>query len=254
MRPDELSRMETDIHHRSSTKRRKLNTDVLSKPTSLLDPKPSSADMETHKSNDPELSDDDDAASDDLYSSSTESFSKSKRKSVLSVDRVSESRQAIAKSGVVYLSRIPPRMSPTKLRQLLSAFESPVLRIFLAPESTGALTRRVKSGGSKKRQFIEGWVEFQDKKVAKKVAELLNARQIGGKKGGFWYDDIWCIKYLPKFKWHHLTEQIGNIISSVDVLTAQLIKMLRGRKNYVTRSHKRNVKTKHLWKMLNATK
>ena len=37
----------------------------------------------------------------------------------------------------------------------------------------------------------------------------MNAQRIGTKKGDFWYDDLWCIKYLAKFKWHHLTEQIG---------------------------------------------
>ena len=128
---------------------------------------------------------------------------------VLRSDKVSESRTAIAKTGVVYLSRIPPRLSPTKIRQLLAPFGSSILRIFLAPESTAEHTRRAKAGGSKRRQFTEGWVEFEDKKVAKKVAGLLNAQRIGTKKGDFWYDDLWCIKYLPKFKWHHLTEQIG---------------------------------------------
>jgi ESF2/ABP1 family protein len=139
---------------------------------------------------------------------------KSRKRTVsklLSKEELSESRAAMEKTGVVYLSRIPPGMSPTKIRQLLSAYKSRVLRIFLSPESMAVYTRRLKSGGSKKRQFTEGWVEFEDKKVAKKVAEMLNAQQIGGKKGSRWYDDLWNIKYLPKFKWHHLTEQIGII-------------------------------------------
>jgi hypothetical protein len=131
---------------------------------------------------------------------------------VLRSDKVSESRAAIAKTGVVYLSRIPPRLSPTKIRQLLTPFGSSILRIFLAPESTAEHSRRAKAGGSKRRQFTEGWVEFEDKKVAKKVAGLLNAQRIGTKKGDFWYDDLWCIKYLPKFKWHHLTEQTGTTL------------------------------------------
>ena len=38
---------------------------------------------------------------------------------------------------------------------------------------------------------------------------MLNAERMGAKKGDALYDDLWCIKYLPKFKWHHLTEQIG---------------------------------------------
>jgi len=31
----------------------------------------------------------------------------------------------------------------------------------------------------------------------------------GGKKRGFYYDDLWNIKYLPKFQWIHLTEKLG---------------------------------------------
>jgi len=32
---------------------------------------------------------------------------------------------------------------------------------------------------------------------------------IGGKKGSFYHDDIWTIRYLPKFKWNHLTERLA---------------------------------------------
>lgn len=41
------------------------------------------------------------------------------------------------------------------------------------------------------------------------MAEILNAQPIGGKKGTRWRDDVWTMKYLPKFKWNMLTEQIG---------------------------------------------
>ena len=33
---------------------------------------------------------------------------------------------------------------------------------------------RVKSGGNRKQKYAEGWIEFSDKKDAKKCAELLN--------------------------------------------------------------------------------
>lgn len=45
-----------------------------------------------------------------------------------------------------------------------------------------------------------GWVEFSDKKIAKQVAESLNNTAIGGKKGDFYHDDIWNLKYLKNFK------------------------------------------------------
>lgn len=83
--------------------------------------------------------------------------------------------------------------------------------------------RRKESGGNGSKQFSEGiqdvtdpcidcvviisnnvhdtgWVEFSDKKVAKRVAESLNCTPIGGKKGDFYHDDIWNLKYLKNFK------------------------------------------------------
>lgn len=44
---------------------------------------------------------------------------------------------------------------------------------------------------------------------------MLNAQPIGGKKGTRWRDDIWTMKYLPKFKWNMLTEQVGASLSIV---------------------------------------
>ena len=70
--------------------------------------------------------------------------------------------------------------------------------------------RRVKFKGNKKRNFTEGWVEFNDKRVAKTVALMLNNTPIGGKKRSYYHDDLWNIKYLSKFRWTHLTEKIGN--------------------------------------------
>lgn len=49
--------------------------------------------------------------------------------------------------------------------------------------------------------------------MAKQVAKVLNATIIGGKKNSHYHDDMWNIKYLPKFKWDHLTERIGKLQS-----------------------------------------
>ncbi|KAK4172892.1 putative pre-rRNA-processing protein ESF2 [Triangularia setosa] len=115
---------------------------------------------------------------------------------------------AIKKSGVIYLSRVPPFMKPQKLRSLLEPYGQ-INRIFLAPEDPAAHARRVHAGGNKKRSYSEGWVEFIKKKDAKKVVDLLNAQTIGGKKSSWYRDDVWAMKYLNGFKWHHLTEQIA---------------------------------------------
>jgi len=115
------------------------------------------------------------------------------------------------RSGVVYISRIPPFMKPHTVKHFLSPYAPSGLgRIFLTPESQDAHKSRVRAGGNKKRNFTDGWVEFVSKKEAKIAVETLNARIIGGKKGGYYYDDVWNLKYLKGFKWRHLTEQIAN--------------------------------------------
>ena len=131
--------------------------------------------------------------------------------------QLAQSRLATKKTGIIYLSRIPPYMKPHKVKHLLSRFGT-IGRIFLTPEDPTSHSRRVKFGGNKKLNFTEGWVEFMDKKVAKAVAETLNATILGGKKGSYYHDDVWNMKYLKGFKWHHLQAQIGERINLVSLL------------------------------------
>ncbi|CUV05450.1 unnamed protein product [Cryptosporidium hominis] len=108
--------------------------------------------------------------------------------------------------GIIYISRIPPKMQPHHIREIMSKFGE-VDRIFLRPEDKSKHEQRVKMKGGNYIRYIDGWVEFKDKKVAKIVASSLNNTNVGGKKRhNAWRDDIWCIKYLSNFKWHNLTE------------------------------------------------
>merc|ERR1712025_361461 len=54
-----------------------------------------------------------------------------------------------------------------------------------------------------------GWVEFKSKKVAKSVAANLNCNPVGGKRRSKAHDELWNIKYLPRFKWIHLSERLA---------------------------------------------
>uniref|UniRef100_A0A1E1WIX5 Activator of basal transcription 1 n=1 Tax=Pectinophora gossypiella TaxID=13191 RepID=A0A1E1WIX5_PECGO len=107
------------------------------------------------------------------------------------------------KRGIVFLSTIPPYMNVAKIREIFSQFGE-VGRIYLQPSA--------KPGEKRKRvpnQFTEGWVEFQKKKVAKQVAANLNNTKIGTRKKSRYYDMIWNIKYIPRFKWIHLSERLA---------------------------------------------
>jgi ESF2/ABP1 family protein len=44
-------------------------------------------------------------------------------------------------------------------------------------------------------------VEFSDKSVAKNVAASLNLTPISRKKGDYYHDDLWNLKYLKGFKY-----------------------------------------------------
>ncbi|KFY32958.1 hypothetical protein V495_08574 [Pseudogymnoascus sp. VKM F-4514 (FW-929)] len=127
---------------------------------------------------------------------------------LLSKKNLVATEAAVKRSGVVYLSRIPPFMKPQKLRSLLEPFGS-INRIFMTPEDPTSHSRRVRNGGNKKRSFTDGWVEFVSKSDAKKACELLNTQIIGGKKGTYYHDDVWNLLYLKGFKWNNLTQQIA---------------------------------------------
>ncbi|KAL5116534.1 RNA-binding ATPase activator esf2 [Pleosporales sp. CAS-2024a] len=113
------------------------------------------------------------------------------------------------KSGVIYLSRVPPFMKPSVLRSLLTPYGA-VGKLFLTPEPAASRTQRLRGGGTRRKLFLDGWVEFVHKRDAKFVADNLNAQIMGGKKRGRWHDQVWNIKYLSGIKWNHLVETIQN--------------------------------------------
>lgn len=116
--------------------------------------------------------------------------------------------EKLKKRGVIYVARVPPRMTPTKVKSLLSDFGE-VIRVYLVEEDRTVRARRKKQGGSGSKRFTEGWVEFGKKSVAKNVALSLNNTPITNYKRSPHYGDLWNLKYLNKFKWSHLTEKVA---------------------------------------------
>ena len=132
---------------------------------------------------------------------------RTKKKSALRSEAL-EYTEKLSRRGVVYISRVPPFMKPNKARILFEEYGE-VTRIYLAEEDASYSKKRKASGGNGSKQFTEGWVEYADKKLAKRVAESLNGSPIGGKKGDFYYDDLWNLKYLKNFQWDYLTEKFA---------------------------------------------
>eukprot|EP00457_Paulinella_chromatophora_P012472 gb/GEZN01012682.1/.p1 GENE.gb/GEZN01012682.1/~~gb/GEZN01012682.1/.p1 ORF type:complete len:246 (+),score=37.44 gb/GEZN01012682.1/:253-990(+) len=131
-----------------------------------------------------------------------------REKQPLSAKKMEKFQQAAEKRGVLYLARVPPNMTPQKVRHLLGQYGT-ILRAYFTPEDQAIRRRRKKHTGSKAKRFVDGWLEFEDKRIAKRVARALNNTAIGGKKRSFYCEDMWNLKYLRKFKWTHLTEKIA---------------------------------------------
>ncbi|KAI9990321.1 hypothetical protein PInf_021131 [Phytophthora infestans] len=126
----------------------------------------------------------------------------------LSREKMKQFKEKAERRGVVYIARVPPFMKPEKLRHLLGKYGE-LNRIYLVPEDKALHKKRVSSGGNRRQKYTEGWIEFENKKVAKRVAKMLNTTQIGGRKRDYYHDDMWNLKYLKGFKWDHLTEKIA---------------------------------------------
>jgi ESF2/ABP1 family protein len=116
--------------------------------------------------------------------------------------------KALSRRGVVYLSKVPPFMKPNKIKSLLEHYGE-ISRLYLAEEDAATRKKRQLNGGNGSKQFKEGWIEFADKKIARSVAESLNNTSVGYRKGDYYHDDLWNLKYLSGFKWDFLTEKFA---------------------------------------------
>ncbi|CAH1175812.1 unnamed protein product [Phaedon cochleariae] len=113
------------------------------------------------------------------------------------------------KRGIIYLSSIPPYMNVSKIREFFGEFGT-IGRVYLQLSQKGSKNgEKVKKRRNVAKKFSEGWVEFERKSIAKKVAIHLNNTQVSNRKKSKQYDHIWNIKYLSSFKWTHLHERLA---------------------------------------------
>ena len=115
---------------------------------------------------------------------------------------VEEPREKIRRSGVLYMSYVPIGMKIIDIRRLLEDYG--IQRCYFIP-----LKKKMHNVDGKKVQaYKEGWIEFEDKIYAKLAEYQLNGRPIGGNKKCIYRDELWNLKYLHKFKWNDLVEDM----------------------------------------------
>lgn len=57
-----------------------------------------------------------------------------------------------------------------------------------------SVKRKKRKAGSNGSRYVEGWVEFRDKRVAKRVAASLHNTPMTNRKRSHLSSDLWCIK------------------------------------------------------------
>ncbi len=111
---------------------------------------------------------------------------------------------SLRKPGILYLSSIPPGFNVSQTTLFFAQFGQ-VGRVFLQPDPVEKARRK----DGRARNFVEGWVEFASKTVAKEVADAINGTRVGGKRRSRAHDVLWNVKYLTGFKWTHLSERLA---------------------------------------------
>uniref|UniRef100_A0A8C2J152 Activator of basal transcription 1 n=1 Tax=Cyprinus carpio TaxID=7962 RepID=A0A8C2J152_CYPCA len=69
--------------------------------------------------------------------------------------------------------------------------------------------RKKKKAGSNSSSFTEGWVEFRDKRIAKRVCTTHPWPTRRGATSCSYFFSLFFIKYLHRFQWCHLCERLA---------------------------------------------
>uniref|UniRef100_S4R4X1 Activator of basal transcription 1 n=1 Tax=Petromyzon marinus TaxID=7757 RepID=S4R4X1_PETMA len=114
-----------------------------------------------------------------------------------------------SKSSVQAVTPRQCRWKNGQIERTLTVISSPTLRRRpLTPDKHRRKARK-KISRSNARSYTEGWVEFVDKRKAKLAAIMLNNNRITTRKRSRFYDDLWSLKYLHRFRWAHLSERLA---------------------------------------------
>ncbi|XP_068027111.1 activator of basal transcription 1 [Melanerpes formicivorus] len=110
--------------------------------------------------------------------------------------------------GVLYLSFVPPGFGPRHARALLAP-HGELGRVFFQPQG-GRLRKRRQRPGPPGGSFSEAWVEFRDKRAAKRAAKVLHGTPLSPRPRSPFRHYCWSLKYLPGFRWPHLSERLAS--------------------------------------------
>lgn len=100
------------------------------------------------------------------------------------------------KTGVVYLTKIPPGRNYTRIREIFEKF-APIGNIYLVPDKLA--NNKLQKKGKTYKSYKEGFVEFKRKKDAKNFTTVFNGASLKSTGSNVPDGFIWDIKYLHRY-------------------------------------------------------
>ncbi|XP_032581281.1 pre-rRNA-processing protein esf2-like [Drosophila sechellia] len=110
-----------------------------------------------------------------------------------------EKPEKMHKMGVITISNVPKDMTVLRLYEIMG-MHSLIGRVYVQPKELLSFKTN--------NNYRKGWVEFISKSGAKKIARELNNKPISRKTSSPFYGLLWNMKFLPRFKWHHLHDRM----------------------------------------------
>jgi len=120
-------------------------------------------------------------------------------------DKIKKWKEKRNQRGVIFISGLPFGCTAFQLRKIFTEFGKVTnVQLEAAKDSQG----KPKKIFRRWIEYAEAWVEFEDKKMAKLVARILNGSKVPQKylNNRMAKGHVWDMKYLKGFKWHHLLE------------------------------------------------
>ena len=135
--------------------------------------------------------------------------------------RAARYKEKQQQSGIVYIGRVPPSLGPGAVREMLAQFGT-ILRVYFKPESRQSLGHRRAQHRATARRYDCGWIEFSDKRHAKKCAVVLNGTAMKSTTNSRQVrEDLWMLQYLSKVKWDDLRQEHQHFDEIHNVKTAK---------------------------------
>jgi len=136
--------------------------------------------------------------------------------------------------GIIYFPSVPPLVGQNTLWRIFGQFGKISHCYFIRREKRKVQSDR-KTKGSSLELLKEGWIEYEDKKIAKKVVLSFQGQELGPIRKGYIYSSLlWDIRYLSKVTWSMIETAMGEKWRTQKKKQMETLETAKQQKKYVS--------------------